>query len=44
MLLFEFFCGTPPSFLKVYRGVVVGGGGLKDFSVSPKLIETLGWA
>ena len=38
-LLFEFCCGTPPSCLKV-RGwvvvVVVGGGGLQHFSVSPR--------
>ena len=31
-LLFKFFCGTPPSCLKVF-----GGGGLQDFSVSPSL-------
>ena len=36
-LLIEFCCGTPPSCLKV-RGwwVVVVGGGLEQFSVSPR--------
>ena len=29
--LLEFFCGTPPSCLKV-----MVGGGLQDFSVSPR--------
>ena len=33
-LLFEFCCGTPPSCLKVMVGG--GGGGLQDFSVSPR--------
>ena len=32
-LLFEFCCGTPPLCLKVMVG---GGGGLQDFSVSPR--------
>ena len=40
-LLFEYCCGTPPSCLKV-RGwvvvVVVGGGGLEQFSVSPRAL------
>ena len=36
-LLFEFFCGTPPSCLKVRGGwVVVVVGGLEQFSVSPR--------
>ena len=37
-LFSELFCGTPPSCLKVRGGwvvVVVVGGGLQDFSVSP---------
>ena len=34
-LLFDFFCGTPPSCLKVMVGGG-GGGGLQDFSVSPR--------
>ena len=33
-LLFEFCCGTPPLCLKVMVGG--GGGGLQDFSVSPR--------
>ena len=32
-LLIEFCCGTPPSCLKVQGG---GGGGLEQFSVSPR--------
>ena len=32
----EFCCGTPPSCLKVRGWVVVGGGGLEQFSVSPR--------
>ena len=36
-LLIEFCCGTPPSCLKVMGGwVVVVGGGLEQFSVSPR--------
>ena len=35
-LLIVFCCGTPPSFLKVRWWVVVGGGGLEQFSVSPR--------
>ena len=36
-LLFEYCCGTPPSGLKVMGWVVVvGGGGLEQFSVSPR--------
>ena len=34
-LLIVFCCGTPPSCLKV-MGWVVGGGGLEQFSVSPR--------
>ena len=34
-LLFEYCCGTPPSCLKVI-GWVGGGGGLDQFSVSPR--------
>ena len=33
-LLFEVYCGTPPSCLKVMGWV--GGGGLQHFSVSPR--------
>ena len=32
-LLYELFCGAPPSCLKVIAWVVVGG--LQDFSISP---------
>mgnify|MGYP001260466181 CR=1 FL=1 len=35
-LLFVFCCGTPPSCLKVGGWVVVVGGGLEQFSVSPR--------
>ena len=36
-LLFELCCGTPPSCLKVIGWVVGGGGGgLEQFSVSPR--------
>ena len=35
-LLIEFCCGTPPSCLKVMGWVVGGGGGLEQFSVSPR--------
>ena len=36
-LLFVFCCGTPPSCLKVMGWVVGGGGGgLEQFSVSPR--------
>ena len=35
-LLFEYCCGTPPSCLKVMGWVVGGGGGLEQFSVSPR--------
>ena len=35
-LLFEFCCGTPPSCLKVIGWVGGGGGGLEQFSVSPR--------
>ena len=35
-LLFEFCCGTLPSCLKVRGRVVVVGGGLEQFSVSPR--------
>ena len=35
-LVFEFVCGTPPLCLKVRGWVVVGGGGLQHFSVSPR--------
>ena len=39
-LLFEFCCGTPPSCLKVMGWVGGwvggGGGGLEQFSVSPR--------
>ena len=39
ILLIVFFCGTPPSCLKVMGWVVVVGGwvgGLEQFSVSPR--------
>ena len=35
-LLSVFCCGTPPSFLKVMGWVGGGGGGLEQFSVSPR--------
>ena len=42
-LLIEFCCGTPPSCLKVMGWVVVGGGGLQDFSVSPRPLGFWVW-
>ena len=35
-LLFEFYCGTPPSCLKVMVGGWVVVGGLQHYSVSPR--------
>ena len=35
-LLIVFCCGTPPSCLKVRGWVGGGGGGLEQFSVSPR--------
>ena len=35
-ILFEVYCGTPPSCLKVMGGRVGWGGGPWDFSVSPR--------
>ena len=43
-LFSEFFCGTPPSCLKVRGGWWVVVGGLQDFSLSPSpLLGFLGF-